>query len=275
MDPIALNLLEAWGSLIFQTLPKDSLTEYLSDDTVLLPQVGSHLNIANPLWQRISQRKEDIFRSADSSRKEKFSELIRNSDGTTREYYLGLTKTFLDLRNSPNPAMRAYFLSGYKKQSARRMASTLKKTRDDILGGAIKKVTIEENGQQYIHYGSIRVRIRKGQILLHSTEKVHVRGYLTQGLNPNVFATDATAEDPGRRLSLRLTFERHGHYSSIWLTVGGDRTAMMANTLVDMLENVPQDGIEKSPRRLLTKDKFKNRPELSYTSRSRRSRQAI
>ena len=33
MDPIALNLLEVWGALIFQALPKNDVIEYL-DDTV-------------------------------------------------------------------------------------------------------------------------------------------------------------------------------------------------------------------------------------------------
>ena len=49
MEPVALNLLEAWGALIFQTIPKKDLLEYLPDNTVLLPQTGSHLNSANPL----------------------------------------------------------------------------------------------------------------------------------------------------------------------------------------------------------------------------------
>lgn len=261
MDPIALNLLEAWGTSIFQTLPKNDLIEYLPDDTVLLPQAGSHLNIAHPLWQRISNKKEDIYRSADSSsRREKFSELIRNSDGVVREYYLGLTQAFLDLKYSPNPVMRAYYRSGSLKRSASRFASTLKRTRDEILGGAIKKPA------QTIYFGQVPVWIRPGQIRLLSSDKVHIRGYLTQGLNPNVYATGATAEDPARRLSLRLTVERHGRHSSMWLTTGGDRTAMRVNTLVDIVENVPYDDIEKSPRRFLRSDVSKNRRDKGYSS---------
>jgi hypothetical protein len=155
MDPIALNLLEARGTSIFQTLPKNDLIEYLPDDTVLLPQAGSHLNIAHPLWQRISKKKEDLYRSADSSRREKFSELIRNSDGVVREYYLGLTQAFLDLKYSPNPVMRAYYRSGYLKRSASIFASTLKRTRDEILGGAIKKVTISKPSDQRIYFGQM------------------------------------------------------------------------------------------------------------------------
>jgi hypothetical protein len=63
-----------------------------------------------------------------------------------REYYLGLNRAFLDLKYSPKPVMRAYFLSGYLKRSATITASTLKRTRDKILGGSIKKVIIFKNG---------------------------------------------------------------------------------------------------------------------------------
>jgi hypothetical protein len=81
-----------------------------------------------------------------------------------------------------------------------------------------------------------------------------------------VYATGATAEDPARRLSLRLTVERHGRHSPMWLTAGGDKTAMLVNTLVDIVENVPYDDIEKSPRRFLRSDVSKNRRMVEYSS---------
>ena len=184
-----------------------------------------------------------------------------------REYYLGLTQAFLDLKYSLNPVMRAYYRAGYLKRSVSIFASTLKRTRDEILGGAIKKVTVSKASDQRIYFGQMIVRIRSGQIRLLDSEKVYIRGYLTQGLNPNVYATGATAEDPARRLSLRLTVERHGRHSSMWLTTRGDRTAMVANTLVDIVENVPYDDIEKSPRRFLRADVSKNRRYKGYSSR--------
>jgi hypothetical protein len=49
MDPVALNLLETWGALIFQTLQENGLLDYLPNGTVLFPQAGSHLNVAHPL----------------------------------------------------------------------------------------------------------------------------------------------------------------------------------------------------------------------------------
>ena len=91
-------------------------------------------------------------------------------------------------------------------------------------------------------------------------------GVSNAGSESNVYATGATAEDPARRLSLRLTVERHGRHSSMWLTTGGDKTAMLVNTLVDIVKNVPYDDIEKSPRRFLRSDVSKNRHQKGYSS---------
>jgi hypothetical protein len=266
-DLIALNLLEAWGALIFQTLPKEDLIEYLPDDTVLFPQARNHLNITHPLWQSISEIKQDIYVSTDPhERKKRFSELIRDSDSAIKEYYLAVRQSFLDLKYSPNPALRAYYFSTYQRRGISQSTSTRKRTRNKILEGTIKKVSGLRNSLQTIYFGQIRLRIRKGQIRLHDSDKIHIQGYLTQGVNPNVYATNATSDDPARRLSLQLTVERQGRHSSIWLTAGGDKTAMRMNTLVDILEDVPYDDIEKSPRRFLHTDESKNRPVPEYSS---------
>jgi hypothetical protein len=52
----------------------------------------------------------------------------------------------------------------------------------------------------------------------------------------------------------------------MWLTAGGDKTAMRVNTLVDIVENVPYDDIEKSPRRFLRGDVSKGRRYKGYGS---------
>jgi hypothetical protein len=61
IDSITLNLLEAWGTLIFQTLPKKLLLEDLPEGAFLFPQAGSHLNVAHPLWQRFSLTRQDTY----------------------------------------------------------------------------------------------------------------------------------------------------------------------------------------------------------------------
>ena len=74
-----------------------------------------------------------------------------------------------------------------------------------------------------IVFAQINLRIRQSQIRLNHRDKVHLQGFLTPGLNPNVYATGATPDDPARRLGLQLTGENHGCNFQIWLTVGGDK----------------------------------------------------
>ena len=108
MDPVALNLLEAWGALIFQTLPINDLLDYLPNGTVLFPQAGSHLNVAHSLWQRFSETKQDTYVSTDPyERREKYSQLIRDSDGEVKDYYLSIRQSFLSLKD--------YYLSAFRK----------------------------------------------------------------------------------------------------------------------------------------------------------------
>ena len=53
-------------------------------------------------------------------------------------------------------------------------------------------------------------------------DEVHVQGFLTPGLNPNVYATGATPEDPARRLSIKLTTENDQGRFRVWVTAGGE-----------------------------------------------------
>jgi hypothetical protein len=97
-------------------------------------------------------------------------------------------------------------------------------------------------------------------------DEVHVQGFLTPGLNPNVYATGATSEDPARRLSIQLTFENHRGRFQVWVTAGGDQTAKQINTLVEILEGVPDEEIAKRPRRFLRRNKHEGHLKRYYTS---------
>jgi hypothetical protein len=125
---------------------------------------------------------------------------------------------------------------------------------------------VDRAGHCIIAFAQINLRIRQGQIRLNHGDKVHLQGFSTLGLNPNMYATGATSDDPARRLSLQLTGENHGCNFQIWLTVGGDKTTMMVNTLVDILEGATYDEIEKWPRRMLRTDESKARTKIQYIS---------
>jgi hypothetical protein len=61
------------------------------------------------------------------------------------------------------------------------------------------------------------------QTSLHSVipDEVHIQGFLIPGLNPNVYATGATSEDPARRLSIQLTIESD---QGVWVHIDGNQT---------------------------------------------------
>ena len=116
-----------------------------------------------------------------------------------------------------------------------------------------------------IKLGFINLRLPRSLSLVIPDE-VHVQGFLTPGLNPNVYATGATPEDPARRLSIKLTTENDQGRFQVWVTAGGDQTAKQINTLVEILEGVPDEEIAKRPRRFLGRDRLKGRPRTSYTT---------
>ena len=65
-----------------------------------------HLNVANPLWQGVSNLDDDY---TPLSKKERFTALLHRADDITRQYYHSLREEFYRLKDSPNPALRAYY----------------------------------------------------------------------------------------------------------------------------------------------------------------------
>jgi hypothetical protein len=222
MDTVTLNLMEAWCSLIFQTLQIKDLLEYLPPGTILFPHAGTHLNVAHPLWQGFAKSKDDIYASAElGERRKAFSDLVRNSEGEYREYYQSLSRNFKDLKYSAKDALREYYLAADRRRVASLSASSRKRTREGLLHGVDKKVTKYTSGSgMTVKFGFIDLRF---PISLHSMipDEVHVQGFLTPGLNPNVYATGATPEDPARRLSIQLTIENDQGRFQVWVTARG------------------------------------------------------
>jgi hypothetical protein len=157
--------------------------------------------------------------------------------------------------------LREYYLAANRRRAASASASARKRTREGVLRGVNKKVT----NQRSVKFGFIDLRF-PASLDWVIQDQVYVQGFLTPGLNPNVYATGATPEDPARRLSIQLTIENDQGRLQVWVTAGGDKTAKQINTLVEILEGVPDDEIAKRPRRFLGRNKQKGRPRTSYTS---------
>jgi len=264
MDSVALNLMEAWCSLIFQTLQIKDLLEYLPPGTILFPHAGTHLNVAHPLWQGFAKSKDELYALAE--RRKAFSDLIRNSEGEYREYYQSLSRNFKDLKYSTKDALREYYLAADQRRAASYTASSRKRIRERLLHGVVKKMNKGGiKGGKTVTFGIIDLRF-PASICRMIPGEVFVQGFLTPGLNPNVYATGATSEDPARRLSIQLTIEDDQGHFQVWVTAGGDQTAKQINTLVEILEGVPGEEIAKRPRRFLGQSKYIGRLRRSYTS---------
>jgi hypothetical protein len=144
------------------------------------------------------------------------SHLIRNSEGEYREYYQSLSRNFKDLKYSAKDALREYYLAADRRRAASYAVSTRKRTREGVLHGIDKKVT-KTSVSMTVKFGFIDLRFPTSL----SSDEVHVQGFLTPGLNPNVYATGATPEGPARRLSIQLTIENHQGRFQVWVTPGG------------------------------------------------------
>ncbi|KIN01660.1 hypothetical protein OIDMADRAFT_53186 [Oidiodendron maius Zn] len=77
-DLLKMNIIELWGTLIFQTLPKRELEKCINPTTIIGRQ---HLNVFNPLWQGVSNL-DDVFPNL--SRKERFTALLHGADEMER-----------------------------------------------------------------------------------------------------------------------------------------------------------------------------------------------
>ena len=124
----------------------------------------------------------------------------------------GIRQSFLGLKDLKDPIMRDYYLSAFRKSRGSHSTSVRKRIRHEILGGVTREVVRLRADGCVIAFAQINLRIRQGHIRLNHGDKVHLQGFLTPGLNPNLYATGVTSGDPARRLSLQLTGESQEPY---------------------------------------------------------------
>lgn len=222
-DLLKMNIIELWGTLIFQTLPKRELEKYISPITIIGRQ---HLNVFNPLWQGVCNL-DDVFPNL--SRKERFTTLLHEADDTTRSYYRSLRDGFFELKNSPNPALRAYYnaqrepsLAALLDANAKKVAQVL----EDLMRGCEKVVRpCTSDFTYYISFGSVPFRISKKkypEIVLGMT--VFAQGILYEGRASACYCTETQELDPARRFCLRITGLSLSRPFTYFVQAGGDIT---------------------------------------------------
>ena len=249
-DLLKMNIIELWGTLIFQTLPKRELEKYINPTTIIGRQ---HLNVFNPLWQGVSSL-EDVFPNL--SRKERFTTLLHGADEITRSYYYSLRDEFFELKNSPNPTSRAYYnarrelsLATLADASAKKAAQVL----EDLMCGCEKVVRTSTNAfTYYISFGSVSFRIsKKNYPGIVPGMTVFAQGILYEGIASACYCTETQESDPARRFCLRITGLSLSRPFTYFVQAGGDTTTQEINALVDLLDGHKKEDIINRPRRLL------------------------
>ena len=248
-NQLKMNLVELWGALILQTFSEKELSKYVDPATIIRRQ---HLNVANPLWQGVSNIEDEY---ANISKKERFTQLIHGADDITRQYYHSLRDEFYALKDSLNPTLREYYHTRRELAMARTVVYNTRKADQvlqDLRYGCEKVVNDDSKGGRFITFGCFRFRISKRkypEVLPQST--VFAQGFLHEGTAKERYCSDASASDPARRFCLRITGSSLGQPYTYFIEAGGDKTAQNINALVDLLDGVKKEDIVKRPRRAL------------------------
>ena len=140
-------------------------------------------------------------------------------DPITADYYRSMIRTFNEMKDSPHPTIRAYWLAAHHRAQAASCAARVEKTLSGLLGGVEKVVRAYNGSAQTITFGYVHFRIQKAELSLEHGSSVHAQGFLTDTANAQRYAQDALPEDPAIRFSLRIIgtgiFGKHfSHYIS-------------------------------------------------------------
>jgi hypothetical protein len=230
-DPLLLNLLEMWCSLILQTLTKNALIVYLPPGTIA-PYAGSHLNVALPLNQ--STNSNQIPEDSSSL------DIHHSDDSLVREYYRSLQIQFRELRYSENPIIQEYFRKINRENRERSLlvaAAKTSRTCKQALEGMEVRIKYNAGAQYFlIHHFMFRISLK--WVRLPEDEPIKVRCELAEDIHEHIYAKKSLPSDPASRLGVYVTGKAKGNDFAGWISSDGEMDVYKINTFVDRLEGV-------------------------------------
>ncbi|KAJ5810503.1 uncharacterized protein N7503_002721 [Penicillium pulvis] len=240
-DQCCLNLLEMWMACLFQTLTARDLDKYLSP-SISRSSAGRHLNVVPPIWQRfqdetVPERKEVFDRPS-------FQALLRSEDAAVRSWAQKARDSYNDIRNSPDPELRKYWLDNNKRQLQQAWSSnqqsTIARTKEYLKG---KKTTVKcapGRSRGFVTCGKFIISV-PSSLEISPGSKLIEQFHLYQTAISHRFACKAMDYDPSSRLAISIKgLNASGNKVDTWLHSSGEnKLAMRMNTLVDLLEDVP------------------------------------
>lgn len=238
---LILNLQEMWMCLVFQTLTSRRLEEYLPEGSSPL-WVGSHLNVALPLWQGFtgnSQVEEDM-KDAIGGR-EVFQQYLWTTDPSLRQWAENARDAFNDLRNSPDPILRKYYDDLHSRKMLHARQAWDRKKAESYKGFlSERKMTARSANGLYLVLGSFHVGIPRSLGFTEGDE-VFLQVHLTETRHPNAYTQKALPQDPASRLGISIRGHRGDFHS--WLTTKGVKIVKKINSFVDVLEGYSLESL--------------------------------
>lgn len=250
-NPLLLNLLEMWASLMLQTLSKNALTKYLPLE-MLAPYAGRHLNVALPILQASPSQAPELHDPWD----------YHTSDPVVCEYYKSMRRRFYELKFSPNAAHRDYYEGVIRSSVITRYKANIMNLAQ-ILGGIEQRVYVNPrpNGfYQELFINHFKFGISRKWVHLEKNAPIQVRVELLtmdefqrNGSAPTAYCIKATEKDPASRLSIFVegTSETGTPFAG-WIRSGGQKQVFHTNTFVDLLEGGSMAQSSHLPRRWIS-----------------------
>ncbi|KAI9839857.1 MAG: hypothetical protein M1819_000047 [Sarea resinae] len=235
-----LNLMEMWGCLLFQTLPESLLQPHLPENTAV-PYPGAHLNIAPPLIQ-----------------------YVQGGNATAQ-------RSFNLLAASEDPVVYAYYIGKRRNAMQKSHESKRKTAKHKFLNGGEFKLCKAGLFRLMFSLNKLDVSIRSADVKrlgLTAADKVWATCLLRDDTPPEErLAAEALPGDPALKLSVQVrVLNKDGHAEVLFPSSKGDKFAMKANSLVDLLEGVDPRLTKVTPRRYLHTNLQIGITKDSYTS---------
>ena len=264
-DPLILNMLEMWVSLILQSLSRSVLEDYLPSNALAL-SAGRHLNPMNPLYQS-SQTPEcgealldiDVYRTKDPSR---------------HEYYQQMRRCFHDMKDSPDPEFRRYYEETKIRAAAKRSETVSRYARQEYLDGKFVQVSNKvyqrksrggnfSSGHFFIWNMDVHFPARI--LPMENNTLIWIKCYLAEPSkrHPHCYTPKSRDSDPSKRLGIWVKgIYAAGTKFESWVYCQGEMQVKCANTIVVLLQGQSYRTIVRFPRRFISPQFRDAHPEL-------------
>jgi len=265
LDPLILNMLEMWVSLILQSLSKSVLEDYLPSNTLAL-SAGRHLNLMNPLYQssQTPERAEALLSI----------NVYRTKDPSRHEYYQQMRRCFHNMKDSPDPEYRRYYEETTKRAAVKRSETVNQITRQECLNGKFVQVSNEvyqrksdggdlNNGHFFIWDMDIHFPARLMPI--ENNTLIWIKCYLAEPSkrHPYCYTPKSRDSDPSKRLGIWIKgIDAAGREFESWVYCQGEMKVKCANTIVDLLQGRSYRTIVRFPRHFVSPRFRDAHPEL-------------